>query len=438
MLAPRQELRALVAGTLRTQPIYGLEHDRDRADGARFMSLGDAHKIADAIIKHWRVLRQETSVQDDGSRGFRLEILTPPRPETNEERVRGEERLAACRWAEESTPSLFEDEVYHAYHCPGPAPAGSPDAGPPPQRTSLLDLLAQRTWWMTHVGDDEASTWHREPIRVDDMDHNHRLNLLGWLWRRAERLRLCDAVNHEMHSLQTESLASWFERQPLVLELRYRTTPWGESPATWHPVSELPPWSRGELDRVVAVRCRVGQLGFEVDDDDDEEVTRGTTYETFARRSPRLSDWVEVESRVGSRYDSGGARVGDLIGTPLEWRELTLDERDRFDGWAPLSEAPRDGTPVVVRLAREDEPVIAVWRYVAARQDWCWVTASYGIVLDETAGVESSWRYRGDVYNYCEHVGYEREDCEICESRFFSCPHGGTRDSDYCSACEQE
>lgn len=257
MLAPRQELRALVAEQLRTQPIYDLEHDHDRTDDARFMSLGDAHKIADAIIEHWRVSRRETDVRDDGSREFQLDVMTPPRPETDEERVRREERLAAYRWAGESTPSLFEDEVYHAYHCPGPTPAGSPDAGPPPQRTSLLDLLAQRTCWMTRavetVSDDGASTWHREPVRVDDVDHNHRLNLLGWLWRRAERLKLrdelrllnaisgslgprgdaaCDAADHEIHILRTESLTSWFERQPLVLELRYRTTPLGESPAT--------------------------------------------------------------------------------------------------------------------------------------------------------------------------------------------------------------
>jgi hypothetical protein len=109
--------------------------------------------------------------------------------------------------------------------------------------------------------------------------------------------------------------------------------------------------------------------------------------------------------------------------------------------WRPMSEAPHDGREIVARWfdgGDLDESDRIYWSPFGH----CWHIK--GGSNPFSSDVFAEWRELRDDEKppppppECEHEGFDEQDCGICGSEFHPCRHGGTRDSDYCSACEQE
>jgi len=258
-----------------------------------------------AAIAGWSVRRNRNIVRDDwglqdGSNVMRqskgevregsiLEITTAWRPETEDERTVREARMAAYCWDE--------------------------DDGPPVPGVTMSQILRQSTWWITRVPDRPGATGHagialpKLAVRVEDMEHTHRLNLLAWLRKRAKRLHdseswnFADAPDDVQRSFDNEDPREWLEDTKLIQALVHWTTPYGESPLTWRPMVEAPCGA----ETVIVVRYQ------------------GPDGELTAQVSPSLPyGWVTFPD-----YDP--LMVSDGLGgfdyaDPTEWRELRDDE----------------------------------------------------------------------------------------------------------------
>lgn len=215
----------------------------------------------EAITADWSVTRNRDIVRDDAGyqdgtdvcresvgtvrEGSVLEITTPWRPETGDERTEREARAAAFSWAWRARQFSYDpqDLGYDGGECP-----------PPPERVGILQLLDQGLWWRARmeIGSDVTTA-----IRLEDMTHSHRLALLAFLRRNAPSYKLredwryastpgpngdmaSDAFEAECARQWDTSAADWIEDQPLVAALVYWTTPVAESPLTWRPMNEAP------------------------------------------------------------------------------------------------------------------------------------------------------------------------------------------------------
>jgi hypothetical protein len=347
-MTPRDKLIALITDWL----VSTLGVDEDRAHSA-----ATAFTIFWKIKRETRIMRDDKGMFDGGNmmrdtvgqivRGEQLSIMTPWQPETAEERLLREAREEAVRWVILSRPTLEEADLT----LPGPCPENAPDPGPPPVRVGQLAMLQQRIWWRksTKPFKDTDTYVETVPIRIDDMDHNHRMNLLAYLWRRKDEFKTAyeiqalnlissplgprgdmarDAADHEMDRLYRESVDKWFTRQPLIRELTYRTTPWGFAPLTWRPMDEAP--RGGKFDpEVIVVRYRMRSETIVVGEDGEATPIDGLEDAVVAY------DWVLHEWRV---LPSNDKLPYTLVSTPhgeeyqivdpIVWREATDTERD--------------------------------------------------------------------------------------------------------------
>lgn len=134
--------------------------------------------------------------------------FTVRRTETPEERAerekRAEQRLAVAIWT-----------MHHE--------------GPPPKGVGFSSLCEQKVWWAPKEGD---------PVKIADMELSHRRNLLAYLERNAESLKLqaewsllgtfpddpsdgvADALDGIMGEMEHTTASDWIHAKPLVKALR--------------------------------------------------------------------------------------------------------------------------------------------------------------------------------------------------------------------------
>lgn len=123
----------------------------------------------------------------------------------------------------------------------------------------------------------------------------------------------------------------------------------------------------------------------------------------------------------------------ELVQALVRW---TTPYAESLLTWRPMSEAPFiHGASLMARSKYNRSEIIVSWNDT---EGW-WEGADGFVYIDEAV----EWRELRDdekssSLRGCEHGGFECMDCETCGSRYYPCVHGGTRDSDYCSACEQE
>lgn len=300
--------------------------------------------------------------------------------------------------------------------------------GPPPPGVGILSLLEQAEWW--RMRDPSADPGTRPapavPIRLEDMDHTHRLGLLGFLRDRAEHFKAradwrmaagpgpsgdaaCDAFDAACDEQWGTSAAEWLERQPLVRALVSWTTPHAESPLTWQPIG-CEPEQTPLLVRFTA--------------DSDEEPTEAMWTRTYGWT---CLDYVPLDT------------------DPVEWRLPDDDKGRRFHHPAPEPGPEirrvrgsdgsiyyrRDAGPMLGDQMSRRDPTVDTWFRIGiagfgmGHETWKDLIQRVGTLVDTTPPPE------------CEHEGYESQDCAACGSGFYPCEHGGTRDSDYCRGCEQ-
>jgi hypothetical protein len=162
----------------------------------------DTGKIKRELVSHPHPLVEDTDPRKIEYR------FTVRRDETGEERAAREaaqeKRLAIVRW-----------EQSHE--------------GPPPPGVGFGQLREQREWWVTKGG---------AVLRIAEMDLSHRRNLLAYLERAADTLKMnaewalvssfpgdpSDGVADALDSIQGEmertTSIDWLNQQPLVKALR--------------------------------------------------------------------------------------------------------------------------------------------------------------------------------------------------------------------------
>lgn len=182
------------------------------------------HEVIKAVVRRvtdgWTATVHHSASPDDPDvMGYNLGLCLPWRRESDEEAAARKARWEAMVWDSE--------------------------AGPPPLGVSMLQLLRQDIWWQTR----DAPYWEGGklvPVRIEDMDHNHRLNLLEWLRTRAGQFHsqqagvFLGAPDDVWAAYEAEDPYVWIEEQELVQALVRWTTPYAESPLTWRPMSEAP------------------------------------------------------------------------------------------------------------------------------------------------------------------------------------------------------
>lgn len=241
--------------------------------------------------------------------GHQLIAALPFVPETDTEREDREAWMAAQRWARKASWYSWDPQD------PG---WDDNELGPPPQRVGAAQLLKQGIWWRTRTSEDEFAP--TVPIRIEHMDHEHRLALLAFLRRNAPRYKLradwamaggprpdgdmaCDAFEDACNEQWNTPATEWIEDQSLVQALVYWTTPYAESPLTWRPMNEAP------LDGTVIMARWADALS------DAPEHQFVKVY-----WSSHLWDWLADE----------GTGVYPLTDELVEWRELRDDEATPF------------------------------------------------------------------------------------------------------------
>lgn len=266
--------------------------------------------------KGWTVTRinypnRDQHPLEDHTYGHRLRVTLPFMPETIAEEAERLAHAAAHTWAACSHVPGFD---------PADAAAGvydntEDDPGPPPQYVGVNTLLGQGLWWRARVSKESPTT---EPIRIADMTHEHRLALLTWLRGRAKRYK----EREDWHYAATPGLSGdmataafeaecdrqwdtpadeWLEAQPLVRVLVYWTTPYGEAPLTWRPMSEAPHRTSPNI---------MARWAEPIGDDELVEVY-----------------WSDLHYAWCAASGNGQPLVDDLT----EWRELRDDERQSPD-----------------------------------------------------------------------------------------------------------
>jgi hypothetical protein len=258
------------------------------------------------VTEDWSVTRKDYPHRDDhplaeSRYGHQLVAALPFVPETDTEREDRQAWIAAQRWTQEA--------IWYSWDPQDPG-WDDDELGPPPQRVGAAQLLQQGIWWRMRTSEDEFAP--TAPIRIEHMDHEHRLALLAFLRRNAGRYKLradwamasgpqpsgdmaCDAFERECDQLWGTPAAEWIEDQPLVQALVYWTTPYAEAPLTWRPMDEAP---RDGTEIVVRLR----------DADEPDE--------------PDRAWWSRTEY---CWHLSGGSGSFD-DGAFTEWRELRDDE----------------------------------------------------------------------------------------------------------------
>lgn len=245
--------------------------------------------IRSAVVKateDWRTKREITPSADDHplaevKYGHYIQVNLPWVPETEDEKQSREARLAAYLW--------------------------DADDGPPLPGVRMTQLLRQSTWWRFRKDDRLV------PIPIEDMTHEHRLSVLGWLRDHAAGLHtsadleLLNAPDDVIRSHENQPPAEWLEEHELVQALAYWTTPYGESPLTWRPMNEAP---RGIPPTPIVVRYRqAGQWQIAI-------VVDSLEYR-----------WVHFPSYEPLLVPDGHG--GEDYARPVEWRELRDEEREK-------------------------------------------------------------------------------------------------------------
>jgi hypothetical protein len=204
-----------------------------------------------AATEGWSVARKAYPHRDDhplaeSRYGHQLVAALPFVPETDAERDDREAWIAAQLWAMDARQYSWD-----------PQDPGWPhdELGPPPQRVGAAQLLKQGIWWRMRTSEEEFAP--TAAIRIEHMDHEHRLALLAFLRRNAARYKLhadwamasgpqpsgdaaCDAFEAACDQLWGTPDDEWIEGRPLVQALVHWTTPYAESPLTWRPMNEAP------------------------------------------------------------------------------------------------------------------------------------------------------------------------------------------------------
>lgn len=187
-----EELRGELAATLAAQ---------FEKTGPIIVTPEVAREMVDKFTAEWRVTKGSPTSHEhplyDGPEMVRLAITTKPRE------LNAEELAERERWLARSTWKYSENK----------------DEAEPPTDTNVLDLLDQRTWWITK---------DRQVMQVDDMAPSHRANTLGLLRRGANTLHLAygmqgvfsNAPDEVTNELAEGNPAEWLEEQPLVKRLR--------------------------------------------------------------------------------------------------------------------------------------------------------------------------------------------------------------------------
>lgn len=333
--------------------------------------------------------------------GYYLEIRTPWQPFSPGEQAERDARAAAASWA----VSAYFGE----------------DAGPPPERVGALDMLEQDIWWRARIRLPDSPEGERrytertEPIRVEDMAHDHRLALLSWLRQRAHRFKekaewrmaggpqpsgdmACDAFEAELNELMNQPASEWIEQQPLVQALVHWTTPYGEAPLTWRPMSEAP---RNGL--VMTARWSdLPQYG----------------VETITWYQPD-GDWVPV----------GAEGYGGFDDNPDQWRWPITDARTYH--WPCQEPGPEiavlrneDGVRYYRRPGKPDTEWVREGGMGTYRYTWAELSERDRILTDITP----------EPWPATEVCDCERsESCELCgPGTFCDCEHGET-----CESCKE-
>ena len=295
-------------------------------------------RLADALAEHmgvplaavedaveyamdgWAVTRKDYPHRDDHPLaeprfGHTIVATLPFVPETDAEAAKREAWAAAQHWAAVSWIPGFDPAI---------AAAGGytdeDDPGPPPERIGANQLLGQGLWWRAR---DESGSG-TVAVRLEDMTHDHRMGLLGFLRRNAAKYKMREdwhfaatpGPNGDMAQLAFEQECDrqwatpadqWIEDQPLVRALVYWTTPVAESPLTYQGMETAP-----HDGTVIMVRW-VGAPEY---------------GEIRAAWSRRYEDWLTVD---------GDGNVDPYVGgfddreEPIEWRPLRDDEAPPFE-----------------------------------------------------------------------------------------------------------
>lgn len=154
--------------------------------------LVEVNEVVGALVEGWRVEMKMIPA----TRECFYVITTPRRPASAMERLMDEAQDARREWLRNG------DEVV-----------------PPPPSVTTMDLLDQRVWWIT--GD-------KNPVRLVDMSPRHRVNLLGFLQRRAGLYQMsewmsgifADAPDEIVDMAAEEDPQVWLNRRELVRRLR--------------------------------------------------------------------------------------------------------------------------------------------------------------------------------------------------------------------------
>lgn len=217
----------------------------------------DLVEAVNRATEDWRVSRKDYPHRDDHPLsevryGHALTATLPFKPETEAETVDREAWESARSWAARAWMIDFDP----AAAARGDYTNTDDDPGPPPERVGANQLIQQGLWWrMRESRNPEDKT--TVAVRVADMDHDHRLSLLGFLRRNAKAYKeredwayasgpqpsgdmACDAFEAECDRQWSMGAHEWLEDQPLICTLVYWTTPYGEAPLTWRPMDEAP------------------------------------------------------------------------------------------------------------------------------------------------------------------------------------------------------
>lgn len=351
---PLDELRGQLAGAV---------YDHLRAHSANLdVSPTDIGRAIASVTEDWKVVRNSTEPLGKRSRepGIILKAELPWRPLTADEQADRDARLAAMSWGTDA----YTREDFDVLDQP------DGDPGPPPERVSINDLLTQRIWWRMNDPDAPEGERRTVPIRIDDMPHVHRMGLLGWLRKGAHGFHMryrglfFGAPDDVFDVVLEEQPAEWIDEQPLVRELVYRTTPYGESPRTWNPLDTAP------RDGTV-IRVRRGakrRKAYIIGDPPTETYARWGTVQL--EKEGESLGWQELDTILdgvaeilAEEADDGGDAGYEFPDYQIderayhwEWRALTDVERVALQQWRSISEAPRDGTLIMTRLHEGDEP----------------------------------------------------------------------------------
>lgn len=155
--------------------------------------LVEAAAVIAVLTENWRVEMKLSP----STRERHYVITTPKRPANALEKLADEARAARDEWL---------------YRC-------DDEDVPPPASVSTMDLLGQRVWWIDGL---------KRAVRLDDMEPSHRLNLLAFLKRNAERYQWAEwtsgvfdnAPDEVADAAVAEDALRWLGRQELVRRLK--------------------------------------------------------------------------------------------------------------------------------------------------------------------------------------------------------------------------